>query len=150
MNGPERRLTPRKTAERFAYINIEPRNGGSVLNVSEGGLCFHSIAPIQRIETIRFWFREHDRRIEVQGHESILAHATISPPMGGNLMEWECFEDMKNKGDWRVEAIDFDNEGEVYVTIFSGRGSRKRAHEYAAIKKRSRKSPTSCSQAYFA
>ncbi len=49
-------------------------------------------------------------------------------------MEWECFEDMKNKGDWRVEAIDFDNEGEVYVTIFSGRGSRKRAHEYAAIK----------------
>jgi hypothetical protein len=68
MNGPERRLTPRKTAERFAYINIEPSNGGSVLNISEGGLCFHSIAPIQRIETIRFWFREHDRRIEVQGH----------------------------------------------------------------------------------
>ena len=40
-------------------------------------------------------------------------------------MEWECFEDMKNKGDWRVEAIDFDNEGAVYVTIFSGPGSRK-------------------------
>jgi hypothetical protein len=54
--------------------------------------------------------------------------------MGGNLMEWECFEDMKNKGDWRVEAIDFDNEGAVYVTIFSGPGSRKRAREYAAIK----------------
>jgi len=68
MNGPERRLTPRKTVERFAYINIEPSNGGSVLNVSEGGLCFHSIAPIQRSETIRFWFRERDRRIEVQGH----------------------------------------------------------------------------------
>ena len=49
-------------------------------------------------------------------------------------MEWECFEDMKNKGDWRVEAIDFDNEGAVYVTIFSGPGSRKRAREYAAIK----------------
>lgn len=49
-------------------------------------------------------------------------------------MEWECFQDMKNKGDWRVEAIDFDNEGAVYVTIFSGPGSRKRAHEYAAMK----------------
>ena len=68
MNGPERRLSPRKTVERFAYINIEPSNGGSVLNVSEGGLCFHSIAPIQRNGTIRFWFREHDRRIEVEGH----------------------------------------------------------------------------------
>jgi len=68
MNGPERRLTPRKTVERFAYINIEPSNGGSVLNISEGGLCFRSIAPIQRSETVRFWFREHDLRIEVQGH----------------------------------------------------------------------------------
>jgi hypothetical protein len=54
--------------------------------------------------------------------------------MGGNIMEWECFADMRNKGDWRVEAIDFDNEGAVYVTIFSGPGSRKRAHEYVAMK----------------
>src|SRR6266852_1237007 len=66
MKGPERRLTPRKTVEGFAYINIEPSNGGSVLNVSEGGLCFHSIAPIHRSETIRFWFREQDHRIKVQ------------------------------------------------------------------------------------
>ena len=66
MNGPERRQTPRATVERFAYINIEPSNGGSVLNVSEGGLCFRSIAPIHRSETIRFWFREQDHRIEVQ------------------------------------------------------------------------------------
>ena len=49
-------------------------------------------------------------------------------------MEWECFADMRNKGDWRVEAIDFDNQGAVYVTIFSGPGSRKRAHEYVAMK----------------
>jgi hypothetical protein len=49
-------------------------------------------------------------------------------------MEWECFQDMKNKGDWRVEAIDFDDEGAVYVTIFSGPEARKRALEYAAIK----------------
>ena len=66
-NGPERRLTRRKTVERFAYVNIEPSNAGSVLNVSDGGLCFHSIAPVQRGETIRFWFREQDHRIEVQG-----------------------------------------------------------------------------------
>ena len=67
MKGSERRLTPRKAVETFAYINIEPSNGGSVLNLSEGGLCFHSIAPIQRSKTIRFWFREHHQRIEVQG-----------------------------------------------------------------------------------
>jgi hypothetical protein len=66
MNGPERRETPRKTLDRFAYINIEPSNGGSVLNVSEGGLCFHSIAPVHRNKTIHFWFCEHDHRIDVQ------------------------------------------------------------------------------------
>jgi hypothetical protein len=49
-------------------------------------------------------------------------------------MEWECFQDMKNKGDWRVEAIDFDDEGALYVTIFSGPDARKRAREYVAMK----------------
>jgi hypothetical protein len=53
--------------EKFAYINIDPNNGGSVLNVSEGGLCFHSIAPAQPDRTIRFWFSENNRRIEVDG-----------------------------------------------------------------------------------
>jgi len=70
MKGPERRQAPRKNVERFAYINIEPSNGGSVLNVSEGGLCFHSIAPVPRNDQrnpIRFWFWEHDHQIEVQG-----------------------------------------------------------------------------------
>ena len=53
--------------ERFVYINIEPNNAGSVSNVSEGGLCFHSIAPVQANRTIRFWFSEHNRRIEIDG-----------------------------------------------------------------------------------
>ena len=49
-------------------------------------------------------------------------------------MEWECFEDKKNPGDWRVDAIDFDDEGAVYITIFSGPHSRERAQEYATMK----------------
>jgi hypothetical protein len=50
------------------------------------------------------------------------------------LMEWKCFEDKHNRGDWRVEAIDFDDEGKVYVTIFSGPEAQERAEEYAALK----------------
>lgn len=53
--------------ERFAYINIEPGNGGSVLNVSEGGLCFRAVAPVEQTKTIRLWFWDQDRRIEIQG-----------------------------------------------------------------------------------
>jgi hypothetical protein len=67
MKGLERRQTSRKTVERFAYINIEPGNGGSVLNVSEGGLCFRSVAPVERNKAMRLWFWDHDRRIEIQG-----------------------------------------------------------------------------------
>lgn len=47
-------------------------------------------------------------------------------------MEWKAFEDKQNPGDWRVEAIDFENEGAVYVTIFSGPDARERAEDYAA------------------
>ena len=49
-------------------------------------------------------------------------------------MEWIGFEDKKNPGDWRVEANDYENEGAVYVTIFSGPGAKERAKEYAGIK----------------
>jgi len=60
----ERRQNPRMTVDGFAYINIEPNNGGSVLNVSDRGLCFHSIAPVPKDRDIHFWFSEQDRRIE--------------------------------------------------------------------------------------
>jgi len=64
MTGPERRQTPRTTMERHAYINIEPNNGGIVLNVSSDGLCFHSFDPVKRNGTIRFWFSDHNQRID--------------------------------------------------------------------------------------
>jgi hypothetical protein len=67
MKGLERRQTPRTTMERHAYINIEPNNGGIVLNVSEGGLCFHSFDPVQPNGTIRFWFSDNNQRIEADG-----------------------------------------------------------------------------------
>lgn len=36
--------------------------------------------------------------------------------------------------EWRVEAIDLDGEGEIYVAIFSGPMARERAEEYAERK----------------
>jgi len=67
---------------------------------------------------------------------------TDGQPLGENasvnseeaVMEWKCFEDKRNRGDWRVEALDFDDEGKVYVAIFSGPNAEDRAEEYAALK----------------
>lgn len=64
MTGPERRQTPRTTMEKHAYINIEPNNGGIVLNVSDEGLCFHSFDPVPRNGKVRFWFSDNGQRIE--------------------------------------------------------------------------------------
>jgi PilZ domain/SPOR domain len=63
----ERRQTTRTTLSSVVYINFDSDNGGIVLNVSEGGLCFHSVAPVQREGAIRFWFSEHKQRIEADG-----------------------------------------------------------------------------------
>jgi PilZ domain/SPOR domain len=65
MNGLDRRLTPR--AEWLADIHFEPNNGGIVLNLSEGGLCFHSIDPLQFESTIRFSVSVHHQRMQAAG-----------------------------------------------------------------------------------
>ncbi len=49
-------------------------------------------------------------------------------------LEYEVIEDRKYPGDWRVEAINRDGDGEVFVAIFSGPDAEARAAEYAAWK----------------
>src|ERR1700682_3933196 len=51
---PDRRQTPRTKLVEIAYIGMGPENGGLVLDVSDGGLSFHAVAPVQPAETIRF------------------------------------------------------------------------------------------------
>ena len=49
-------------------------------------------------------------------------------------MEYEVSEDRSQRGDWRVEAIDMESEGECYMAIFTGPLARERATEYAEWK----------------
>jgi hypothetical protein len=49
-------------------------------------------------------------------------------------MQYEVFEDRHSPGEWRVEAIDTESEGEVYVATFSGPSAEERAHAYAEWK----------------
>jgi hypothetical protein len=59
----DRRQSPRTKLVEIAYIGMGPENGGLVLDVSDGGLSFHAVAPVQRSETIRFLLslRGHSR-----------------------------------------------------------------------------------------
>jgi hypothetical protein len=50
------------------------------------------------------------------------------------MLQYETIEDQNSPGEYRVEAIDGDSEGEVYVTIFTGPDAQSRATEYAGWK----------------
>ena len=67
----DRRQTPRMKVMELAYVNLDPDNGGIILDISEGGLCFRSTGPVKQTETIRFWYspRSHQimaRQVEAQ------------------------------------------------------------------------------------
>jgi hypothetical protein len=64
----ERRVSIRKPLERLAYISLPFNNGGVVLDVSEGGVGFHSIAPVKADGPIHFRFAvDSARRIRAVG-----------------------------------------------------------------------------------
>jgi hypothetical protein len=60
---PDRRQAPRTKLVEIAYIGMGPENGGLVLDVSDGGLSFHAVAPVAKAETINFLLslRGHSR-----------------------------------------------------------------------------------------
>lgn len=49
-------------------------------------------------------------------------------------MEYQVVKDRDTRDTWRVEAINEDGDGEVYVAVFSGPDAEGRATEYAAWK----------------
>src|SRR5579863_4002932 len=64
----ERRQSPRTKLAEIAYIGMGPENGGLVLDVSDGGLSFQSVAPVQPAEKIHFLLSLHGHsRIEGAG-----------------------------------------------------------------------------------
>jgi len=68
VSKPDRRQTPRTKLVEIAYIGMGPENGGLVLDVSEGGLSFHSVVPVQPAETIHFLLSSRGQnRIEGAG-----------------------------------------------------------------------------------
>src|SRR5262245_31738445 len=67
MPATERRHVPRSKLEKLAYIHIEPNNGGIILNLSDDGLGFHSMAPVEKNGPVHFSLKEQNRRIDVCG-----------------------------------------------------------------------------------
>ena len=56
MMPQDRRLSLRKTPRHLGYLSLPPDNGGFVLDVSEGGIGFQTIAPLKAKGPIQFRF----------------------------------------------------------------------------------------------
>lgn len=120
MTSPERRQAPRTPAGRIAYINFEQRHGGIIVNVSQGGLCFHSIVPVPVTKTIRFWLLEQGVRIEGEGR---LVWTGDSQKRGGL-----CFANMSPEA--RDQLCDLASETAApTVTDYSTRHGDSQPHD---------------------
>jgi PilZ domain len=65
---PNRRHQIRKVPEELAFLQVERDDGGTVLDVSEGGLRFETFAPVLQNGPVHLWFSLNLRdRIEAWG-----------------------------------------------------------------------------------
>lgn len=102
MMKPERRRSPRKKLDMLAYFDMKPENGGIVLDVSEGGLGFHAVAPVEQARPIRFWFSlEAGDRIEATGE---LAWTDETRKVGGLRLTYLPEESRKQIRTWVVQS----------------------------------------------
>jgi hypothetical protein len=64
----ERRQSARKRFENLLYVEVEPGNGGMVLNLSEHGFGFRSVKRVRPKTEVKFAFNlDEKRRIEGRG-----------------------------------------------------------------------------------
>ena len=68
---PERRQQPRLKLGHLAYIHVQPDSGAIVLDVSDGGIGFHSVAPFHQMGTICI-------RFSLQAHKQLEVYSDIA------------------------------------------------------------------------
>ena len=61
-NNGERRQSPRKRFENLLYVEIEPGNGGMVLNLSEHGFGFRAVKRVRPKQELKFAFNLDEKR----------------------------------------------------------------------------------------
>jgi hypothetical protein len=64
----ERRQSPRKRFQNLLYVEVEPGNGGMVLNLSENGFGFRAVKRVRPKAEVKFAFNlDEKRRVEGRG-----------------------------------------------------------------------------------
>jgi cell division protein FtsN len=97
MKTTERRHSPRIALKNLAYVNLEPDNGGILIDVSEGGICFRSAVPVPQSSAVHFSFSLDSHRIEASGR---LAWTDTTRKRGGLRFTEVSSEAQSAISDW--------------------------------------------------
>ncbi len=128
MSAAERRNVARTKLDKLAYIHIEPNNGGIVLNVSDGGLGFHSMAPVEKNGPVRFSLKEQNRRIDICGE---LIWTDAIQKVGGLRFTTLTSEAREQIDDWAIqhetptEEVRGSTLGAAFLRAFPGLSVRR-------------------------
>src|SRR6202163_2789003 len=93
----ERRQSPRKRFENLLYVEVEPGNGGMVLNLSEHGFGFRAVKRVRPKQDVKFAFNLDEKR-RVEGH---------------GRLEWSDKEG-------RVAGVQFTNVSDEFLSEMRG------------------------------
>jgi cell division protein FtsN len=105
-----RRQTPRMKVTGLAYVNLGPDNGGIILDISEGGLCFQSTGPVKQTETIRFWYSPRSHQIMARQVEA-QTRGVSRPIEAGSELAWT--DETRKKGGLRFTNLSAEDREQI-------------------------------------
>ena len=128
----ERRHSPRIALKNLAYVNLEPDNGGILIDVSEGGICFRSAVPVPQSSMVHFSFSLDSHRIEASGR---LAWTDTTRKRGGLRFTGVSPEAQSAISDWvsRHELRATFNQEYPRSSVFSRESASLSTNQRASI-----------------
>lgn len=128
-NNLERRQSPRKRFENLLYVEIEPGNGGMVLNLSEHGFGFRAVKRVRPKQEMKFAFNlDEKRRVEGQGRlewsdkEGRVAgvqFTDVSNEFRSEMREW-----MANAVEYPIQSTGPSSSSSVPVAVKATNGNK--------------------------
>ena len=120
-----RRQHLRKVPDESTFIQIERDEVGTVLNLSEGGLCFRSFAPVPEYGPVYFWLSFNLRdQVEAMGE---LAWADASRRIGGLRFTQLSKSGREQIHRWLSRLPAEEAEEEAPILQVAARGARREA-----------------------
>jgi hypothetical protein len=90
-----RRQYTRKTLNPLPYISFPSGNGGLVLDISEQGLCFRAIAPLEKSGPIPFSFKSNSNLITGTGELVWFDHTKKTGGLRFTQLPYEALEQIR-------------------------------------------------------